>query len=86
MDKKRIIELRGAAQALRATVFVGKDGVTDAVLREIAAQLDKHGLVKVKLLPSFESDRKAAGDSLASVSGAVLIEVRGRTVVLAKGR
>jgi len=83
-DKKRIIELRGKAQALKPTVHVGKEGATEEVIAEIANQLKKNKLVKAKLLPSVEGDRRAAGQELAAKTDSILIEVRGRTVVLAK--
>ena len=86
MDKKTIIELRGKGQALQATVYVGKDGISDKVLDEISRQLDKNKLVKVKLLPAVEQDRKEAAQELAIKSSSVLVEVRGRTVLLAKER
>lgn len=84
MDKKRIMELRGRAQRLRPTVQVGKEGVTDAVVDEISRQLKKNKLVKVKLLPSFEEDRTDAAGRLAQRSASSLVEVRGKTVVLAR--
>ncbi len=84
MDKKRIIEFRGRAQGIRATIQVGKEGLTPAVIDEVVRQLKKNKLVKVKLLPSFEEDRRDSGDALARLSSSVLVEVRGRTVVLAK--
>lgn len=83
MDKKRIIELRGKAQALTATVHIGKEGVTNTVIDEITKQLKKTKLVKVKLLPALEKDRREVGSELAKVTSSVLVEVRGRTVVLA---
>lgn len=84
MDKKRIQELRGKAQSLTATVHVGKEGTTASVADEIRKQLEKNKLVKVRLLQSFEGDRDDAGKRLADASGATLVEVRGRTVVLAR--
>lgn len=83
MDKKRRAMLRGAAQSLEATVHVGKDGVTDKVVDEIKRQLKAKRIVKVKLLPSMEQDRYEAAEKLAAGASAVLIEVRGRTAVLA---
>jgi RNA-binding protein len=82
LDKRRIIELRGMAQSLPATVRIGKDGITQTVIDEVIRQLKKTKLVKVKLLPSVERDRKEAGAELAKATSSVLIEVRGRTVVL----
>jgi RNA-binding protein len=84
MEKKKIIELRGKAQQLRPTVQLGKDGMTPAIIDELSRQLKKNKLVKVKLLSSFEADRYESAERLAHVSSSVLIEVRGKTVVLAK--
>lgn len=84
LEKKRTIELRGKAQSLKPTVYVGKDGVTEEVVVELGSQLRKNKLVKVKILPSVEGDRDAIGEQLAGSTQSVLIEIRGRTVVLAK--
>jgi len=46
-------------------------------------QLKKTKLVKVKLLSALEKDRNEAGSELAKETSSVLVEVRGRTVVLA---
>lgn len=83
MDKKRIIELRGKAQALQSTVHIGKEGITQTIIVEITKQLKKTELVKIKLLPALEMDRKEAGSELAKATYSALVEVRGRTVVLA---
>jgi RNA-binding protein len=83
LDKKKIIELRGKAQALPATVHIGKEGITQTIIDEIVKQLKKTKLVKVKLLPALEKDRDEAGSELAKATTSVLVEVRGRTVVLA---
>ncbi len=83
-DKKRIIELRGKSQRLKATVHIGKDGVAPALLREISAQLKKHKIVKVRLLNSFEGEIDEVGRQLASAVPAVLVETRGKTIVLAQ--
>jgi RNA-binding protein len=84
MDKKRIAQLRGAAQAIEPTVHVGKDGVTEEVVAEVSRQLKKKRLVKVRLLSSMGEDRHDAAEKLAADASAVLVEVRGRTAVLAR--
>jgi RNA-binding protein len=84
MDKKRIIELRGKAQLLKPTVYVGKEGITDTVVFELTKQLRKNKLVKVKLLASVETDKEEVAEQLVRDSASTLIEIRGRTVVLAK--
>jgi len=79
-----IRELRGKAQALAPTVHVGKEGITESVAEELRKQLEKNKLVKVRLLQSFEGDREEAGERLSKAAGSTLVEVRGRTVVLAR--
>lgn len=84
MDAKEIRRLRKEAQALKVTLHVGKDGVTEEVAEELRRQLKKHRLVKVRLQPSLETDRLEAGSELARASSSTLVEVRGRTVVLSR--
>jgi RNA-binding protein len=84
LDKKKIIELRAKGQSLQATAIVGKEGITDSVLDEVVRQLEKRKLIKVRLLPASGADRKEVAKELATKSGSILIEVRGRTVLLAK--
>lgn len=84
MDKHRIIELRGKAQQLKPTVYVGKEGITESVVIELVKQLKKNKLVKVKLLASVEADKEETAAQLERDASATLIEIRGRTVVLAK--
>ena len=86
-DNKRIQELRSQAQALEATLQVGKNGITDATLEELRGQLKRRKLVKVRLLPASAESGGSADDqarALADGVGAVLVEVRGSTAVLWK--
>lgn len=84
MDKKKRAEARRRAQAIQPSVHVGKEGITEGARTEIIKQLKKHEHVKVKLLPSIEEDRREVADKLALATGSDLVEVRGRTVVLAR--
>lgn len=71
---------RGTAAELRATVWIGKQGLTDSVVGEVVLQLEKRQRVKVKWLRNTEFDPVA----LAQRAGARLAVVRGRTAVLEK--
>ncbi len=84
MDKEKVRELRVEAQSLRSTVRIGKEGLTEKVVDEVARQLKKSKLVKVKLLPSAAGDARTLATELATASSSVLVEVRGRTAVLAR--
>jgi RNA-binding protein YhbY len=70
--------LRAEAQRLRATVHVGKKGLTLSVIKEIELQLKKNGMVKIKFnLAGAELD-----ELLSSVHDAKMVMKIGRTVVL----
>lgn len=84
MDKKRKAFLKGEAQHIDVTIRIGKGGITEEVLDEVRRQLKHRRLIKAKLLPSVEEDRYEAAEKLAAGAPAELIEVRGRTVVLAR--
>jgi RNA-binding protein len=67
-------------QDLRPTVWIGKQGCSDTIIQEIADQLKKRTVLKVKWLQNIEVDP----EDVAARAGAVLVEVRGRTMVLAR--
>jgi len=66
-------------QDLKPTVWIGKQGCTDTMIEEIVAQLKKRKLIKVKWLQNTNVEPEA----IALQAKAKLIEVRGRTMVLA---
>ncbi|MES2153790.1 MAG: YhbY family RNA-binding protein [bacterium] len=75
---------RSAANAITVTMHVGKNGVNDAAILELKAQLHKHKLVKVRLLPSATDGgvgNEAQADALAAGADAQLVEIRGHTAV-----
>lgn len=74
--------LRGLGVNLEPAVFVGKEGVTGAVMEEVARVLKKRELVKIRLLDTVEGHRKDVAKDLAQRSDAELIQVLGRTVLL----
>ena len=65
-------------QDLKPTVWIGKQGCTETMIDEIAGQLKKRKIIKVKWLQSCEVDPAA----VAAAAKAELIEVRGKTMVL----
>lgn len=75
-------ELRKEAHDLDVTVWVGKGGVS-SVVDELADQLKREKLVKVKFLRAARSGTttEEAAESLAERADAELIDVRGNTAV-----
>jgi len=82
MPPRTMKDVKRVGHGLRPTVHVGKEGVTDTLIEEIAKQVKNRKVVKVRLLPSVEEDRKKVAEDLAARSDSVLIEVVGHTVLL----
>jgi RNA-binding protein len=78
--------LRGLGQHLTATLHVGHEGVSEAVVRQTDAQLEAHELVKVRLGDNAPQDRHATAEELARRTGADLAQVLGRTALLYRRR
>ena len=82
MPPRTMKDVKRVGHGLRPTVHVGKEGVTDTLIEEIAKQVKTRKVVKVRLLPSVEEDRKQVAEDLAKRSNSVMIEVVGHTVLL----
>jgi RNA-binding protein len=75
--------LRAAGHHLSPVVQVGKEGVTEAVLRQIDQALLDHELVKVKVGTETPEDRFGSAEALlAGSEGAQLAQILGRTVLV----
>ena len=73
--------LRGRAHALEPVVRLGKQGLSDAVLREVSAALDVHELIKIQAAGSKDEKRKIAAD-IESRLGADLVGAIGHVLIL----
>ncbi len=78
--------LRALGQRLAATVQAGHDGVTDALVAQVAAQLEALELVKVRVSENAPETRHATAEALAQRTHAHLAQVLGRTVLLYRAR
>jgi len=69
----------------KPTIWVGKDGLTPSLSREIENQLGKQKMVKIRILPSAlqqENTAQAIAVKAAEQTGAALVEVRGHVFIL----
>jgi len=74
--------LRGLGHHLEPVVFVGKNQLTDALLADLGNALRSHELVKLKLQDAVTARPRELAVELAVKSGAELVQVIGRTVLL----
>jgi RNA-binding protein len=82
--KKRYIKRRLTRE--KPTIWIGKNGPTQELIKEIEKQLDKNKMIKVKILKSAlpAHDAKQIATKTAQQTEATLIEVRGHTFTLYK--
>lgn len=73
---------RKSFQDLKPTIWIGKRGITGDMIDEIRRQLKDRKVVKVRWLRNTEVNP----DEIAASADADLLEVRGRTLVLAERR
>ena len=78
--------LRALGQRLTATLHVGHEGVSEAVVAQAEAQLEAHELIKVRMSENTPDDRHATAEDLAARTRAHLAQVIGRTALLYRRR
>ncbi len=69
--------LRGLANRIDPLVYMGKDGLTDNVLKEIDTCLEARELVKVKLQDGCMLEPKATANEVAEKLGAEFVQAIG---------
>lgn len=75
-------QLRGLGHHLTPVVYVGREGITTALLKSTGVALKAHELVKVKLGQNCPLGKKQAAEQLAGQCGAALVQLIGKTVLL----
>jgi len=81
MDSKTRAKLRGIASTISPTVIIGKDGVTENVIKQISMDLDARELVKITVLEN-DIDYKQLLNELATELNAEPVCSIGKKLVL----
>lgn len=76
----KLKELKARAQLLKPSVFVGKAGVTPAVLAALDTALKANGLVKLKF-DEFKEEKKTLAPQIAESTASQLVQRVGNTAV-----
>jgi putative YhbY family RNA-binding protein len=77
-------ELRSQAHALKPVVLIGAEGLTDAVLSEIAVHLDAHQLIKIRVFGDEREERLAIYEAICDKLNAAPIQHIGKLLVIWK--
>jgi RNA-binding protein len=81
LNNAQIRDLKARAQRLKATLKVGKDGLSPQFLAALDEALKHHELLKVKF-DDFKEQKKELTPQLAERSGSHLVTRVGNVVVL----
>ena len=81
LNNAQLRALKAQAQRLKATLKIGKDGISPQFLAALDAALKHHQLVKVKF-DSLKDQKKELSPQLAGQSGSHLVTRVGNVVVL----
>ncbi len=74
--------LRSQGRRLTARAIIGRDGLSQGVIRTLGDHLDRHELVKVRLNGPDRDTRKETAGRLARETGSVLVTIVGHTALL----
>jgi putative YhbY family RNA-binding protein len=74
--------LRAEAHGLNPVVMIGEAGLTPAVMKEISASLDAHGLIKVRVFGDDREARVAIYEQVCEQLDAAPVQHIGKLLVL----
>lgn len=81
ITKKERIALRSLASTIKPIVWVGKDGFTENVTKQIDEELFNHELIKIAMQESVEIPSEFELSEIAVKLGADVVTVIGRKIV-----
>ena len=76
--------LRSKAHHLDPIFQVGKGGVNENMIKQIADALEARELFKVSILQNCEEDKTEVAEKLSEGTGSEIVQIIGNTIVLYK--
>ena len=77
LSKKQVKQLRAMANQLNPLLYIGKNDLTDAAVKQASETMDSHELLKVAVQDGSGLTAKEAADKLAGQIGAQVVQVIG---------
>jgi RNA-binding protein len=81
LTKTQRAYLRRLANPIKPTVMLGKQGLTEQLLRKILQELESHELIKVRYL-EYKEEKQALTQTIVEESGAALVGLIGNIAIL----
>jgi len=85
LSNPQIRKLKALAQRLEPIVYVGKAGVTDALLASVEQALNDHELIKIKFT-AFKEEKESLATEIAARTHSELVWIVGHVAVLYRAR
>ena len=82
LTSKQRARLRAMANTLSDTVLIGKEGLTDAVIAQVEEVLEKHELMKIKIVETAMLTPREAQQVLCEELDAEPVQCIGTKVVI----
>ncbi|MCR5481747.1 MAG: ribosome assembly RNA-binding protein YhbY [Clostridia bacterium] len=82
ITSKQRAYLRALAHDLEPTVYIGRQGLTENIIKEMETGFEVRELVKVKIQEGCELDPKETANKIAERTGAEFVQAIGRKFVL----
>ena len=84
MTSKQRAMLRAMANEYQPIIYIGKEGVTEALLQDADAALEARELIKIHILKNCADDGKELAAMLAERTHSQVVQVIGKMIVLYK--
>ncbi len=84
LNSKQRSFLKSKAVSINDTIFIGKDGITDNLIKQLGKELTANELIKGKVLESSLIDVKDAAAKLAGMTNSQVVYTIGKKFVLYK--
>ena len=86
MEQDKVKEFQRKAKSLAPALRIGKSGLSAGVIKEVSHQLNKKGIIKIRLLRTGveERNKKEMVDRIAESCKAFILEDIGNTITICK--
>jgi RNA-binding protein len=87
-EKRKLRRLQARSRMTDPTIWIGKDGASEELLKQVENQLKARELVKVKIHKSALAKVETSGlaEKIAASTSSDLVEIMGHTFTLYKRR
>ncbi|MDF7641061.1 YhbY family RNA-binding protein [Bifidobacterium sp. ESL0784] len=82
LNKRQVKQLKALASKISPMLWIGRNGVTDAAVKQASEMLESHELFKGVVQDGCPIDEQEVGETLAGQIGAQLVQVIGHRFVL----